>query len=71
MSLETRITAAFASVATKINALETKRGASGMGFVNHGATAGTARPTGYASVTWYGSVQPTNMAVGDIWVDTT
>lgn len=48
-----------------------KLAASGKGYVNHGATAGTARPAGYASVEWYGSVQPTNAAVGDTWVDTT
>jgi lysophospholipase L1-like esterase len=54
-----------------INAVIAQRAASGMGFVNHGATAGTVRPTGYAAVTWYGTVQPTNMAVGDIWVDVT
>ncbi len=40
------------------------------GFVNHGSTAGTARPVGYPSVEWYGSVQPTNMASGDTWWDT-
>jgi len=44
--------------------------ANGKGFVNHGATAGTARPTGFASVEWYGSVQPTNAVAGDTWVDT-
>jgi hypothetical protein len=44
--------------------------ASGKGFVNHGATAGTARPSGYASVEWYGSVTPTNAVTGDTWVDT-
>jgi hypothetical protein len=40
------------------------------GFVNHGATAGTSRPTGYASIEWLGSVEPTNMANGDTWVVT-
>jgi hypothetical protein len=44
--------------------------ASGKGFVNHGSTAGTARPTGYASVEWYGSVTPSNAIAGDTWVDT-
>lgn len=43
--------------------------ASGKGFVNHGATAGTARPAGYASVEWYGSVEPSNAVSGDTWVD--
>lgn len=44
--------------------------ASGKGYVNHGATAGTARPTGYASVEWFGSVEPTNSVNGDTWIDT-
>jgi hypothetical protein len=42
----------------------------GKGFVNHGATAGTARPTGFESVEWYGSVEPTNAVDGDTWFDT-
>lgn len=42
-----------------------------VGFVNHGSTAGTARPSGYAMVIWYGTVQPTNMSVGDLWIDVT
>jgi hypothetical protein len=41
--------------------------ASGKGFVNHGAVAGTARPTGYASVEWFGTVEPTNWIDGDTW----
>ncbi len=49
---------------------ETTRSASGKGFVNHGATAGTARPTGYASIEWIGSVEPTNAINGDTWVNT-
>lgn len=38
--------------------------------VNHGATAGTARPSGYGSVEWIGSVEPTNAINGDTWIDT-
>lgn len=38
--------------------------------VNHGATASTARPSGYGSVEWIGSVEPTNAIDGDTWVDT-
>lgn len=38
--------------------------------VVHGATAGTARPSGYGSVEWIGSVEPTNAINGDTWVDT-
>lgn len=44
--------------------------ASGKGFVNHGATAGTARPSGYASIEWFGSVEPTNAIDGDSWITT-
>jgi hypothetical protein len=42
---------------------------SAKGFVNHGSTAGTARPN-FTSVEWYGSVAPTNAAAGDTWIDT-
>lgn len=38
--------------------------------VNHGAVAGTARPTGFGSVEWIGSVEPTNAVDGDTWIDT-
>ena len=38
--------------------------------VVHGATADTARPTGYASVMWMGSVEPTNAENNDVWIDT-
>lgn len=41
------------------------------GFVNHGAVAGTARPAGYASVEWFGTVEPTNAINGDTWIDPT
>lgn len=44
--------------------------ANDMGVVVHGATAGTARPSGYTVVTWIGSVEPTNATNNDIWVDT-
>ena len=40
-----------------------------MGVIVHGATAGTARPTGYDVVTWIGSVEPTNATTDDLWVD--
>lgn len=40
----------------------------GMGTVVHGATAATTRPTGFACVTWIGSVQPTNALTNDIWI---
>jgi hypothetical protein len=44
--------------------------ASGLGYVNHGATASTARPSGWAAVAWIGSVEPTNATNGDIWFPT-
>lgn len=43
----------------------------GKGVVAHGSTAGTARPSGFASIEWQGSVEPTNAVDGDTWVDTT
>ncbi len=43
----------------------------GKGYVTHGVTASTARPTSFASIEWYGSVQPTNAVEGDTWIDTT
>lgn len=42
-----------------------------IGYVNHGATAGTARPVGATSVKWVGSVEPTNATSADEWWDTT
>jgi hypothetical protein len=39
-------------------------------MVNHGATASTARPTGWAGVIWYGSVQPDNITGQDIVIRT-
>lgn len=50
---------------------ESALAASGKGYVNHGSVAGTARPSGYASIEWVGSVEPTNALNGDTWVDTT
>lgn len=43
----------------------------GKGFVNHGSTAATARPSGFASVDWYGTVEPDNAVEGDQWIDPT
>jgi hypothetical protein len=42
----------------------------GWGMVNHGSTAGTARPTEFQHYIWYGSVQPTNMTGQDIVIRT-
>jgi hypothetical protein len=44
--------------------------ASGLVVVNHGATAGTARPAGAAVVYWIGSVVPTNAIDEDLFFDT-
>lgn len=41
------------------------------GVINHGGTAGTARPTGFDSVEWIGTVEPTNATNDDTWIDTT
>lgn len=41
-------------------------------YVFHGATAGTARPTGAGVVVWVGTVTPTNANTStDFWIDTT
>ena len=40
------------------------------GHVAHGATAATARASGFTSVEWVGSVEPTNASNGDTWIDT-
>ena len=55
-------------IATTAYADAIKAGAKGS--VNHGATAGTARPTGFASIEWIGSVEPTAMENGDTWINT-
>ncbi len=41
-----------------------------MGVVTHGASASVVRPSGFAVVTWIGSVEPTNAVNHDIWEDT-
>lgn len=61
------ILAAAASAAAAIYAVKS----SSMGTVIHGATANTARPSGYGAITWIGSVAPDNAITGDTWVDTT
>lgn len=52
------------------DAVDTALGANGKGVVQHGATAGTARPTAFAFIEWVGSVEPTNAIDGDTWIDT-
>lgn len=39
----------------------------GKGFKNHGSDADSARPTGFASVDWVGSVEPNNATDNDTW----
>ncbi len=51
------------------NAVYDALNTNGKGFVNHGSTASTARPEGFASVEWYGTVEPDNIAAGDTWID--
>ena len=42
----------------------------GVGFVNAGGTAGTARPTGWACILWVvDAITPTNAVEGDIIAD--
>lgn len=57
----------YANAAAAITA---DRLANGVTAVVHGATAGTARPTGAACVIWIGSVSPTNATSADIYLDT-
>lgn len=39
------------------------------GVVVHGSTASTARPSGFASVEWIGTVEPTNATNDDTWIN--
>jgi len=39
------------------------------GHINHGSTAGTARPSGFTSVEWIGTVEPSNAVNGDTFID--
>jgi len=41
------------------------------GHIEHGSTAATSRPSGFTSVEWVGSVEPTNALNGDTWINTT
>lgn len=49
---------------------ESTRLSSGKGSINHGSTASTARPAGYASIEWIGSVEPANAINNDTWINT-
>lgn len=63
--------AAAAAASDDVADIATALAASGKGYVEHGAVANTARPTGYASVEWYGTVEPDNWIDGDTWNDPT
>lgn len=39
--------------------------------ISHGISAAIKRPLGKNVVIWIGSVEPTNAANGDVWIDTT
>lgn len=43
--------------------------ATGKGFVKHGSDPNVARPKGYASIEWFGSVEPKNAINGDTWIE--
>lgn len=55
---------------TAINTMSAGMIDSGMGVAVHGSNASFARPLGWKSVTWIGSVQPSNGIDNDVWVDT-
>jgi hypothetical protein len=45
-------------------------GVGGVGAVIHDDDKTVARPEGFAVVFWFGTVQPDNMDVNDVWFDT-
>ena len=57
------------TVALLDGTLVAAQGQGPMVVVAHGATAGTARPTGADAVYWVGSVEPTNAQDHDLWYD--
>ena len=56
-------------VAGRFDDIDSTTADTGKGFVNHGSVASTARPSGFASIEWFGSVEPDNMADGDTWIN--
>jgi hypothetical protein len=62
-------TASFTTVKARIDSNATTL-ANAKGVVVHGSTAGTARPSGFISVEWIGSVTPTNAIDNDTWINT-
>ena len=41
--------------------------ANALGYVAHGSTASTLRPSGFAAIVWVGTVEPDNWVAGDLW----
>lgn len=58
-----------AAGAAGANGVDATISASTKGFVHHGAVASAARPAGYGSVEWVGTVEPTNATNYDTWVN--
>ncbi len=54
-----------------VNGEATWQNKSGKGFVAHGSNASVARPVGWDSIEWTGSVEPVNAINGDTWINTT
>jgi hypothetical protein len=62
-----KTTTPYAYTAIRVDPVD----AGAMGVVVHLADATIVRPTGFAQITWIGSVEPDNMDTYDVWVDTT
>jgi hypothetical protein len=54
-----------------IKALRIQAEDEGKGFIFHDDVDDLARPEGFASVEWVGSVEPIFAIDGDTWIDTT
>jgi hypothetical protein len=65
---DTREAAEVSARNTAVAVVTTLLSTNGKGKVAHGAVAGTARPSGFASIEWEGTVEPTNAINGDTWV---
>lgn len=59
-----------ARLAAYVDASTGGGGANTKGVVLHGTNASAARPTGYLSIEWIGSVEPLNATNNDTWVPT-
>jgi hypothetical protein len=64
------IAVATTAAQTDVDTTQFNLAIAGIGFVDHGTNANTARPTrGFARYIWFGTVFPNNWADGDIYVD--